>query len=228
MARLVSGALSLYHDLTQYREAALPRSPLTVGAISDPKRCIEPKYVWSSRIRIHLADTFMPTCLKGLISSGIKVVFSRWEEGTVPAPGSLKVLFLRLSAYSLLLAKLSKISILLSYISDCDSARGSEVNCLGNKKSPSFTEVLALPPISSQLALLDILKLVADIGILFFYYVFLRVSQLLPLSLPSPDRDQPLTTLDPKCLFSLNYFLARHKDRYNVLSPAFSSFLCCF
>lgn len=111
----------------------------------------------------------MPTCLKGLISSGIKVVFSCWEEGTVPAPGSLKVLFLRLSAYSLLLAKLSKISILLSYISDCDSARGSEVNCLGNKKSPSFTEVSALSPISSQLVLLD----TAEISCRYWNFIFL-------------------------------------------------------
>ena len=47
------------------------------------------------------------------------------------------------------------------------------------------------------------------------------MSQLLPLSLPSPNCDQPLTTLNPKCLFSLHYFLARHKDRYNVLSLGF-------
>ena len=159
----------LYHVLFRYRVAVLLRPPLTVGGSVIPRDALSPNMSDLPRIWIHLADTFMPTCLKGLISSGIKVVFSCWEKGTVPAPGSLKVLFLRLSTYSLLLAKLSKISILLSYISDCDSARGSEVNCLGNKKSPSVTEVSALSPISSQLVLLD----TTEISCRYWNFIFL-------------------------------------------------------
>lgn len=53
-----------------------------------------------------------------------------------------------------MLVKVSRISVLLSYMNEGNSARESEINCPGDKKSPSFSELLAIAHVLSKLVIL--------------------------------------------------------------------------